>query len=66
MIWPNAMFRDGWIDVVQDAILFLPLTTSGRDPVREKHVRPIAAKLDWKRQRDMGQKECSWTTPSWS
>jgi len=36
---------------IQEAILFLPLTMSGRDPIREKHVRSIAAVLDWKEQR---------------
>ena len=35
---------------IQEAILFLPLTTKGRDPIREKHVRPIAADLNWKAQ----------------
>ena len=38
---------------IQEAILFLPLTTKGRDPIREKHVRPIAAELKWKAQRAM-------------
>lgn len=36
---------------IQEAILFLPLTTKGRDLIREKHVRPIAAELDWRKQR---------------
>jgi hypothetical protein len=27
---------------IQEAILFLPRTVKGRDPIREKHVRPIA------------------------
>ena len=38
---------------IQEAILFLPLTTKGRDPIREKHMRPIAAELNWRRQRVM-------------
>ena len=38
---------------IQKAILFLPLTTKGRDPIRERHVRPIAAELHWKAQRAM-------------
>ncbi len=38
---------------IQEAILFLPLTTRGRDPVREKHVRPISAEPNWKAQRSM-------------
>ncbi|MBP7430708.1 MAG: hypothetical protein KBC05_14840 [Candidatus Hydrogenedentes bacterium] len=37
---------------IQEAILFLPLTTKGRDPIREKHVRPIAAELNWRIQRE--------------
>lgn len=36
---------------IQEAILFLPLTTKGRDPIREKHVRPIAGVLEWREQR---------------
>jgi len=36
---------------IQEAILFLPRTVKGRDPIREIMVRPIAAKLDWRTQR---------------
>ena len=36
---------------IQDALLFLPRTVKGRDPIRERHVRPIAAEADWHRQR---------------
>ena len=36
---------------VQDALLFLPRTERGRDPIRERHVRPITGILDWRRQR---------------
>lgn len=36
---------------IQESILFLPRTKHGRDPVREHHVRPIAAILDWRKQR---------------
>lgn len=36
---------------IQEAILFLPRTTKGRDPIREIMVRPIAAELDWRTQR---------------
>lgn len=36
---------------IQEAILHLPRTTKGRDPVRERHVAPIAADPDWQRQR---------------
>ena len=38
---------------IQEAILGLPRTIKGRDAVRERHVRPIAAEVDWARQREM-------------
>ena len=38
---------------IQEAILFLPLTISGRDPIREHHIRPIAAEIKWAKQRRM-------------
>ena len=38
---------------IQDALLHLPLTEAGRDPIKEWQVRPIAATLDWKKQRRM-------------
>ncbi len=38
-------------DIQQD-LLNLPRTSKGRDPIRERHVRPIAAESDWRRQRD--------------
>ena len=36
---------------IQEALLFLPRTVKGRDPIRERHIRPIAAELDWRKQR---------------
>ncbi len=36
---------------IQEAILFLPRTERGRDPIRERMIRPIAAELDWRLQR---------------
>lgn len=36
---------------IQEAVLFLPRTHHGRDPVREIVLRPIAAVLDWRKQR---------------
>ena len=36
---------------IQEEILLLPLTESGRDPIREIMVRPIAAVPDWRKQR---------------
>ena len=38
---------------IQEEILFLPQTQRGRDPIREIMVRPIAAVLDWRKQRRM-------------
>ena len=35
----------------QEAILFLPRTDGRPAPVRERHVRPICAVLDWGMQR---------------
>jgi len=37
---------------IQEAILFLPRTQNGRDPVTEHDLRPIAAIADWERQRE--------------
>lgn len=36
---------------IQEAILFLPRTQRGRDPIILRDVRPIAAVLDWRKQR---------------
>jgi len=36
---------------IQEAILHLPRVTSGKDPISERDVRPIAAEPDWRRQR---------------
>ena len=36
---------------IQEAILFLPVTVKGRDAIRERHVRPVAAEPDWRKQR---------------
>ena len=38
---------------IQEAILFLPRTTKGRDPVTERHLRAMTAVLDWERQRQV-------------
>jgi len=38
---------------IQEQILFLPLTQHGRDALKETDVRPIAATLDWRKQRRM-------------
>ncbi len=36
---------------IQETLLFLPPIASGRDPIHEKTLRPIAAQVDWTRQR---------------
>lgn len=36
---------------IQEAVLFLPLTEHGRDPISEKDLRPVAAIGNWKKQR---------------
>jgi hypothetical protein len=38
---------------IQEAILFMPEVEEGRDPVKEWQVRPIAAEVNWGRQRGM-------------
>lgn len=41
---------------IQEAILFLPRTVRGRDPVILHDVLPIAAEVDWRRQRRLWQR----------
>jgi hypothetical protein len=36
---------------LQEAILFLPRTQRGRDPIILRDLQPIAAELDWREQR---------------
>jgi hypothetical protein len=36
---------------IQEAILLLPRTVQGRDPIRLRQLQPIAAILDWQKQR---------------
>lgn len=38
---------------IQEAILDLPRVESGRDPVSERDLRPIAREIDWDKQRAM-------------
>ncbi len=38
---------------IQEAILCLPRVESGRDPMTERELRPIAAELNWQKQRRM-------------
>jgi len=36
---------------IQEEILHLPPVTTGRDPIHEKALRPVAALMDWREQR---------------
>jgi len=38
---------------IQEAVLGLPPVTTGRDPITERDLRPIAAEVRWARQREM-------------
>jgi hypothetical protein len=38
---------------IQKAILFLPRTQRGRDPIILRDLQPVAAALDWRHQRKM-------------
>jgi hypothetical protein len=40
---------------IQEAILFLPLTEHGRDPIHLALLQPIAAAFDWQKQRRLWQ-----------
>src|SRR5262245_7782499 len=43
---------------LQEALLFLPRTERGRDPIRLADLQPIAAALDWRRQRRLWRQLC--------
>jgi hypothetical protein len=38
---------------IQEELLFLPLIERGRDSILERHLRPIAAVAEWRKQRRM-------------
>lgn len=40
---------------IQESILDLPRTVSGRDPIREQHVRRLVTAADWRWQRRLWQ-----------
>jgi hypothetical protein len=44
--------------VIQEALLFLPATPTGRDPIRLCQLQPLAALLDWRQQRSRWQELC--------
>jgi len=35
---------------IQEAVLFLPKISAGRDPITERDLRPLCNVLDWRRQ----------------
>jgi hypothetical protein len=41
---------------LQEALLFLPVTLRGRDPIILADVQPIAAAFDWRKQRRLWRK----------
>ena len=41
---------------IQEDLLFLPPVVKGRDPITERHVRPITQEHLWKKQREMWQR----------
>ena len=49
---------------IQEGVLFLPRTIQGHDPIREHSLRPIAAILDWRKQRVMWKGISGLPTPS--
>jgi hypothetical protein len=40
---------------IQEALLFLPPTQRGRDPIPLRQLQPLAALLDWRQQRPRWQ-----------
>jgi len=48
---------------IQEAILFLPRTTRGRDAIKESDVRQIATVPDWRKQRQLWTKICEQRLP---
>ena len=38
---------------IQEEILFLPRTANGKDPITERHIRPITVNPEWHKQRVM-------------
>jgi hypothetical protein len=41
---------------LQEALLFLPPTVRGRDPIILADLQPIAAAFDWRKQRRLGRR----------
>ena len=49
----QIMWLDNLAPDIQEEILFLPVTTDGRDPIKDADLRPIAKVFDWNTQREM-------------
>jgi hypothetical protein len=43
---------------IQEAILDLPRTLAGRDPISERHLRPVVAQPEWANQRALWREIC--------
>jgi hypothetical protein len=43
---------------LQEVLLFLPRVTRGRDPLHLRQLQPIAATLDWQKQRRLWRTLC--------
>jgi hypothetical protein len=43
---------------LQEALLFLPRVTRGRDPLHMRQLQPIAATLNWEKQRRLWRALC--------
>jgi hypothetical protein len=41
---------------IQEALLFLPPTARGRDPIHLRQLQPLATVLDWQEQRRLWQR----------
>jgi hypothetical protein len=49
---------------IQEQILFLPRTERGRDPIHLRQLQPLAAALDWRKQRRLWQDLVSRAAPA--
>jgi hypothetical protein len=43
---------------IQEALLFLPATPTGRGSIQLRQLQPLAALLDWRQQRSRWQELC--------
>ena len=51
---------------IQEDILHLPLVVDGRDPITERHLRPIAGEIRWDRQRVMWRDLATQAAPTFT